>query len=76
MVHHRSYARDVMEGKNDSMLATVCAGCHDYVHFNDVGATRDEADVDAVFLAGRRHLTEIPASWQDRSAAAGQQLSG
>lgn len=60
VVHHRSYSRDVMEGRNDSMLATVCAGCHDFIHFTDEGARRDEADVDAVLLAGQRQLTEIP----------------
>lgn len=58
-VHHRSYARDVLEGKNDAMLATVCAGCHNIIHFKDDGSPRPEEDWDYVFLAGQ-HQTDIP----------------
>lgn len=59
VVHHRSYERDVMEGHNDAMLATVCNGCHDIIHFTDVGERRGAAEADAVFVAGQRQ-TDIP----------------
>lgn len=28
-VHHRSYDRDVLEGKADQMLVSLCDACHD-----------------------------------------------
>ncbi|TAM36941.1 MAG: HNH endonuclease [Burkholderiaceae bacterium] len=59
VVHHRSYERDVMEGHNDAMLATVCNGCHDIIHFTDAGEGRSAAEADAVFVAGQRQ-TDIP----------------
>ena len=59
-VHHRSYEREVLEGRNDAMLATVCNGCHNIIHFLDDGQRRPEAEWDAVFLLGQ-HQTDIPA---------------
>jgi 5-methylcytosine-specific restriction endonuclease McrA len=59
LVHHRSYERDVLEGKNDAMLATLCEGCHNIIHFNDDGSPRPQEDWDAVFLAGQPQ-TDIP----------------
>ena len=60
IVHHRSYERDVLEGRNDAMLATVCNGCHNIIHFLDDGQKRPEEAWDAVFLQGQ-HQTDIPA---------------
>ncbi|OUM04502.1 HNH endonuclease [Variovorax sp. JS1663] len=60
IVHHRSYERDVLEGRNDTMLATVCNGCHDIIHYLDDGQKRPEEEWDAVFLLGQ-HQTDIPA---------------
>ena len=59
LVHHRSYERDVLEGKADHMLATVCEGSHDRIHFDDHGLKRPEGEWDAVFLAGQ-HQIEFP----------------
>ncbi|HWT19431.1 MAG TPA: HNH endonuclease signature motif containing protein [Variovorax sp.] len=54
VVHHRSYERDVMEGRNDALLATICNGCHNIIHFTDSGEPRSTAEADVVFLAGQR----------------------
>ncbi|CAN7782845.1 hypothetical protein LJR175_008249 [Variovorax sp. LjRoot175] len=59
VVHHRSYERDVLEGRNDAMLATVCSGCHNIIHFTDDGKPRPEEEWDAILLAGQ-HQTDIP----------------
>ncbi len=44
VVHHRSYAREVMEGKDDALLTTVCDHCHHRVHFTECGARRTAAE--------------------------------
>ena len=59
VVHHRSYAPEVMEGKADDMLATVCAGCHAIMHFDENGAKRSAEETERIFLGGQRQ-TEIP----------------
>ena len=33
-VHHRSYGRDVKRGDNDAELASLCNGCHTFIHFD------------------------------------------
>jgi hypothetical protein len=38
------------------MLATVCIGCHELIHFDDDGKKRNEAETDAAFLAGQRQI--------------------
>jgi hypothetical protein len=60
LVHHRSYDRDVLEGRNDALLATLCAGCHNIIHFEDDGSPRPQDEWDAVLLAGQ-HQTDIPS---------------
>ena len=59
VVHHRTYSREVLEGKDDSMLSTVCSGCHDFIHFTDDGTKRSESKTDVLLLTGRRQ-TDIP----------------
>jgi 5-methylcytosine-specific restriction endonuclease McrA len=81
MVHHRSYERDVMEGKDDSMLATLCDGCHELIHFCEDGRKREPEEVDQLLLAGqrqtwipaihidlRRRIPELPGSWRRLTA--------
>ena len=34
VVHHRSYADDVMLGNRDEMLVSLCRGCHDFIEFD------------------------------------------
>lgn len=58
-VHHRSYERDVLEGRHDEMLATVCDGCHNIIHFRDDGTARPQDEWDAQLLPGQRQ-TDIP----------------
>jgi hypothetical protein len=32
-VHHRTYSDDVMRGKNDAELHSVCQPCHELIHY-------------------------------------------
>lgn len=36
-VHHRSYHQSVMDGRDDSKLASLCRACHERVHFDKAG---------------------------------------
>jgi hypothetical protein len=47
-VHHRSYALDVMEGRADEFLISLCRGCHDVVEFEDAGNRRSWAEKERV----------------------------
>lgn len=58
VVHHRSYEREVLEGNADHLLATVCEGCHNIIHFLEDGTRRPEAEWDAVLLGGQ-HQTDV-----------------
>ena len=58
-VHHRSYSRETLVGEDDAMLVTVCAGCHNLIHFDDNGTKRSVEATDKAFLAGQRQ-TDIP----------------
>jgi hypothetical protein len=54
LVHHRSYAPEVMRGENDEMLASLCEGCHNYIEFDEFGNKRtNQEEKDRLFLAGR-----------------------
>ena len=81
VVHHRSYAREVLEGNDDSMLTTVCSGCHELIHFDDKGLKRTDAECDRLLLAGQlqKEIPEIkidlratsppiPVSWSRMTA--------
>ena len=59
IVHHRSYAAEVLRGEADEMLATVCEPCHNNIHFKPDGTKRGEAEWDAVFIAGQ-HQRDFP----------------
>jgi hypothetical protein len=50
MVHHRSYAEDVMLGKNDDQLASICEGCHTIIHYDDSGRERLPEEWDRILL--------------------------
>lgn len=60
IVHHRGYARDVLAGMNDEQLASICEGCHNFIHFDDSGARRTPEETDLLLLKGR-HDTDFPA---------------
>jgi hypothetical protein len=76
-VHHRSYAEDVKSGNNDDMLASVCKGCHQVIHWDDFGKPRSAKETDRLLLERdwdtdfpapkidlRRHGNERPAGWE------------
>jgi 5-methylcytosine-specific restriction endonuclease McrA len=58
-VHHRNYLRETLMGDDDSMLATVCGGCHNLIHFDESGRKRSIEETDKEFVAGQRQ-TDIP----------------
>ena len=58
-VHHRSYTDDVMKGKADDKLASICEGCHNVIHFSDSGNRRNQDDWDGI-LAQRDERTDFP----------------
>lgn len=58
-VHHRSYDRDVLEGKADQMLVSLCDPCHDFVHFDDDGRKRSLEETDRILLC-KRPRTDFP----------------
>lgn len=51
VVHHISYAKDVMDGKNLDQLISLCKSCHHRVHFDDdkkVSVNEAEKRLDAM----------------------------
>jgi hypothetical protein len=50
-VHHRSYGDDVMQGLNDDQLASVCEGCHTFIHADEAGNKRSAEETDRLLLA-------------------------
>ena len=54
IVHHRSYAPEVLRGEADELLATVCEACHHNIHFKPDGTKRVESEWDSALEAGLR----------------------
>jgi hypothetical protein len=50
IVHHRSYADAVMAGNDDDKLASICDGCHNFIHFDDAGTKRSEDETERLLL--------------------------
>jgi len=50
LVHHRSYADEVMLGNDDDKLASLCEGCHNIIHFEDSGVVRTAEETDRLLL--------------------------
>lgn len=59
VVHHRSYAVPVLEGRDDGLLTSLCKGCHEVLHFDEAGVERPLEEVDRLFLA-KNPPTAIP----------------
>ena len=59
LVHHMSYEHEVLEGKADHMLVSLCPGCHKYLHFDDDGSMRTNEDVNNL-LFNSAAPTELP----------------
>jgi hypothetical protein len=49
-VHHRSYADEVKLGNDDDQLASICAGCHTVIHYDDSGTKRSAEESDRILL--------------------------
>ena len=58
-VHHRSYADEVLAGNNDAQLASICEGCHNFIHFDDNGYKRSPEESDR-FLLTRDESRDFP----------------
>ena len=83
VVHHRSYARDALEGKADHLLVSLCKGCHIYVHFDDAGMwlSPDKTDIilltraapkdfpEPHFYLRRRLASHLPKDWRTMNSA-------
>jgi hypothetical protein len=59
VVHHRSYAPEVMQGLADEYLVSLCDGCHAVVHKDDAGRWRLWAEAEAA-LSTSGHRTDFP----------------
>jgi hypothetical protein len=80
-IHHRSYADEVMMGNDDDQLASICEGCHTFIHYDDVGNKRSMEETDRLLLLRdeskafpapkvdlRTKRPEHPAQWKRMSA--------
>ncbi|MDR3736702.1 MAG: hypothetical protein P4L10_14360 [Acidobacteriaceae bacterium] len=81
LVHHRSYSDEVMKGDDFSQLATICEGCHNFIHYDDTRKKRSDSETDRLLLE-RNENTDfptpkvdlrlkwrpIPAGWERMSA--------
>jgi len=80
-VHHRSYADEVMKGNDDDELASICEGCHTFIHYDDVGTKRSIEETDRLLLLRdeskafpapkvdlRKRRPEHPTEWKRMSA--------
>ncbi len=50
LVHHRSYTDEVLAGNNDEQLASICEGCHNFIHKDENGYTRNPEETDRLLL--------------------------
>ena len=80
VVHHRSYAPEVMQGLADEYLVSLCHGCHTVVEFDDSGNYRPWQEEESVLLTPdtgkdfpepevdlRRSYTPKPLGWERMS---------
>ncbi len=59
MVHHRSYAEEVLAGNNDDDLASICEGCHNFISCDDAGRKRSAKETERLLLL-RDESTNFP----------------
>lgn len=50
LVHHRSYAEEVMQGRDDEQLASLCEGCHNVIGSDEAGNRRNSEQSDRLLL--------------------------
>ena len=81
-VHHRSYDAYVMLGNDDTKLASVCDGCHTFIHFTAGGGKRSAEETDQLLLLRdesadfpaptidlrKKGMDDLPAEWERMSA--------
>ncbi len=63
-VHHRSYTDEVLAGNDDEQLASICEGCHNFIHFDDNGYKRSPEETDR-FLMTRDESKAFPVPQVD-----------
>ena len=63
-VHHRSYTDKVLAGNDDEQLASICEGCHNFIHFDDNGYKRSPEETDR-FLMTRDESKAFPVPQVD-----------
>lgn len=65
-VHHTSYAREVLAGRDLHRLAAICGGCHLYIEFDrETGAKRPAAEVAERYRRARRRFKA--ARWHEEN---------
>jgi 5-methylcytosine-specific restriction endonuclease McrA len=65
LVHHRSYAPEVLAGNNNEQLASLCEGCHTVVHYDDSGAERPWPETERILVEKWPRMTAVQRSaWQ------------
>lgn len=47
-VHHRSYAPAVLEGRDNSQLASICGRCHNRIHYGDGNVKLSKSKTDKI----------------------------
>lgn len=50
LVHHRSYADEVLLGHDDDKLVSLCEGCHTVIHFDESGKKRSDEETDRILM--------------------------
>jgi hypothetical protein len=81
LVHHRTYTREVLAGEDDEQLFSICEGCHDHIHWDDLGVWRTAEESSQLLLERRgdngfpepkyylrRDRAERPPEWPRMSA--------
>lgn len=81
-VHHRSYAREVLEGNADHLLVSLCRGCHEVVEFDESGRKRTHEErerilatpaptaIPDVVIKGKKRAKLLPPAGASRMSAA------
>lgn len=64
-VHHRSYSRRVLDGLDNSKLASICARCHTRIHFTDDNERRSRNETEQQYklaIAARLRRAKLAAT--------------
>jgi hypothetical protein len=56
-VHHLSYDDEVLDGRDDKKLASICEGCHEYISLDESNKRRSLEEANGLLLKGRRDVS-------------------